>query len=172
MNWWEYINKGWYTKDTCNLASLLTFNNLIFPLSKKFVPEFYLREMREAYMSAQGILYSGYIRWAPNVTDAWWKVKSKPGLEIRTSGVPCQRSTHWAILTDFHTPGYPVTRKRWRAGAKEGVEAAKQEKTLGVKRRAPPGRSLLPATPHPYVLASFPTCTMVFGSWWRSWSHK
>ena len=31
----------------------------------------------------------------------WWKVKSQPGLEPRASGVPCQRSTHWAIETRY-----------------------------------------------------------------------
>ena len=31
----------------------------------------------------------------------WWKVKSQPGLEPRASGVPCQRSTHWATETRY-----------------------------------------------------------------------
>lgn len=31
----------------------------------------------------------------------WWKVKSQPGLEPRASGVPCQRSNHWAIETRY-----------------------------------------------------------------------
>ena len=66
--------------------------------------------MREAY--AQGISYSGYLRWAPNVTGgekSSLNRDSNPGpLAYRASALPTELLRP-DILTDSHTPGYSVT---------------------------------------------------------------
>ena len=58
--------------------------------------------MREAY--TQGISYSGYLRYAPNVTGG--EVKSHPRLEPRVSGVPCLSETwkpsdRWSLMLNI-----------------------------------------------------------------------
>lgn len=74
----------------------------------KFLPKF--REYRKCCEGYAWGMTVGVIHWAPNVTGAWWKVKSQLGLEPKASGVPCHHSNHWPdTLTDSHTPVKPVT---------------------------------------------------------------
>lgn len=44
---------------------------------------------------------------------SWWKVESQQGLKPRASGIPCQRSNHWATETqfiDWQSPPWHITR--------------------------------------------------------------
>ena len=66
--------------------------------------------MREAY--AQGISYSGYLQWVPNVTGgekSCLNRDSNPGpLMYHASALPTELLRP-DILTYSHTPGYPMS---------------------------------------------------------------
>ena len=76
------------------------------PLTLTRVPE----HMREAY--AQGISYSGDLRWVPNVTGGERSSLNRDSypepLAYRASALPTELLRP-EIYADFHTPGYPLT---------------------------------------------------------------